>query len=740
MKKFMTGLLLAGTALPAMAAEPQPAEGAAATKPNSIQADGGNSPMGDIVVTAQKRSENIQRVPIAITALSGDALRDRQVTSVADLTTIAPSVNFGTYGGAARIAIRGIGFDAINPGSEARIAYHIDGVYVSRPGAQLGSFFDVERVEVLRGPQGTLYGRNATGGSINVISRQPTDSLAGYADLTVGNYGAVSLQAAVSGPLAEGVQARLAVVSNNRSGYGTNLYTGTDIDDANQRGARATIRIEPTSRLSVTLTGDFYRESDNSYGIHYFDLYNPGTTLPGVALGGTPAGDLRDINSDRDPTNDKQVYGFSGTISYDLDQITIKSLTGYRHSRYEFISDLDQTEIPLNYYINAERSRQISQELQLSGKIGETDWLVGGYYFDEKIYASTQATRNLMISGGPDFMTNGFVVAGDTHVKAVAVFGQLDLAVTDSLKIIAGARYNRENISIDDIFQLDFARAYDPNASLIPLPGFPRSARTRNTAFTPKLGVQFQATPDALFYATVSKGFKSGGFNLGVDRPAFAPEKLWAYEGGIKVTALDRAIRANLAGFYYDYSNLQVSKVINSTVVTENAASAVLYGGELELTVLPTDALQFDGSLSYLHSRYKDFQSLDPGRPALGEQDLDGKRLTQAPRVTINAGAQYRFDLGSGSLTARGEMNYTSRVYFTAFNDPRVGQAGNVKANAFLTYRPDGQSWIASVFVRNITDKVTRANGLVGSAVYGSPVNGSVSPPRTFGAQFRYEF
>ena len=741
---LMGGAALLALSLPGLAVAQQatPSDPVGTPEQSTPAADGSTPAdqggLADIVVTAQKRAENVQDIPIAITAVSGSTLAARQVTAVDQLATIAPSVNFGTYGGAARIAVRGIGFDTVNPGAEGRIAYHVDGVYISRPAAQLGTFFDVDRVEVLRGPQGTLYGRNATGGSINVVTRTPTDQPSGYANLTVGNFGRVAVEAALGGALVDGVSARIAVITNNRNGYGRNEYTGNDIDDANQRGARATVRIEPVDNLTIDLSADYYRENDHAYGIHYFGQYNPAVALRGAVLGGRPPSRLRDINSDFDPSNRRELYGFSGALSWNLGGATLKSITAARHSDYRVVTELDMTELPLSIFPFFEKANQFSQELQLSGDYGRSHWLVGAYFFDEHIFGGSQVARNLLVTGGANRLTNGYAAQGNTHTQAVAGFGQLDLALTDRLKLIAGARFNHETISIRDTFQLDFVRNYAPGAPIIPLPGFPRSDDTSNNKFTPKAGVQYEFG-NAQAYATVSEGYKSGGYNLGVNVPAFRPENIWAYEAGVKLTTADRTVRANLAGFYYDYTNLQVSKVINSAVITENAASAALYGAELELTVLPARGFQIDGAFSYLHSEYKDFSSLDPARPTLGVLNLDGNRLTQAPKFTVNAGAQYTQPVGNGDLTLRGEMNYTSRVFFTAFNIDSVGQAPNAKFNAFLTWNSRGP-WTATAFIRNIGDRVTRANGLVSSAVYGSPITGSVSPPRTFGATLGYHF
>ena len=742
MRRIMRiGLLLTASCAPALAwaqdAIPANAQ-TGTTEATGVGTDGGM--IGDIVVTAQKRAENVQDIPLAITAIQGDTLQQRQVTAVDQLTTIAPSVNFGTYGGAARIAIRGIGFDIPDPGSEGRVAYHLDGVYISRPAAQLGTFFDVDRVEVLRGPQGTLYGRNATGGSINVISRAPTDDLSGYMNLTVGNYGRVATEGAISGSLADDVTARLAVMSNNRGGYGKNEYTGNDIDDANQRGARASLRIKPADNLTIDLSADFYRENDHAYGIHYFGQYSPDIPLRGAVLGGTTSSKLRNIRSDFDPTNRRELYGFAGTLTWDLGPATLKSISAYRHSEFRDVTDIDMTERPLSQFIFFERARQYSQELQLSGSFGNSNWLIGGYYFDEKILGSAQAARNLLVNGGADRLVNGFKVEGRLGTKATAVFGQLDLAVSDAFKVILGARYNHEKHSINDIFQLDFVRDYAPNAPLVPMPGFPRQDEVTDNAFTPKAGFELKLNDDALIYGTVSRGFKSGGYNLGVNVPAFSPEKIWAYEAGLKLTTADRRLRANLAGFYYDYSNLQLAKVVNNSVVTENAGAAILYGGEAEVTFLPFNGLQLDGVLSVMHSEYRDYSSVDPGRPALGLQNLEGNSLVQAPDVTLTAGAQYSFAGLGGEIKLRGELNYRSKVYFTAFNVDSIAEPKNTKFNAFLTWTSDDGHVSATVFGRNLTDKITKTGGIVNSASFGTPLSGSISPPRTFGVTVGYNF
>jgi len=754
----------------------------------------------EIIVTAQKRTENLQDVPLAVTAVTGDSLQSRQVTGVGDLAAIAPNVNVGSFGGQARIAIRGIGFDTINPGSEGRVAYYIDGVYVSRPAAQFGTFFDVDRVEVLRGPQGTLYGRNATGGAISVVANQPTSVATGYTNITYGNYNTVRIDAALSGPLTDTIDARVAVSTNSHDGYNRNVYLDQPIDDANTRaifgrsyaaepdalieqlkkdeaiteadtllltvpnqlgvaynahvieailthvapalgGIRGTVRFRPFDGFTWTLSADFYGEGDHNYGDHYLGVSHPGLIDAGVALGGTLPTNIRDINSPDEPENHRRIYGVTSTIAYDLGALSLKSITGYRGSDYTTITDLDNTNLqiagPFTFFENA---HQISQEFQAFGNAGPLKWIGGLYYFDEHIHGGSQIPLSLVLFGGPDLLQTGYAVAGLTHTQAEAVFGQLDFAVTDRLSLILGGRYGHEKVGIFDNSQFDLARPYVPNIPLNNLPGFPRSDSTDSNSVTPKASIQYKATDTIDLYATVSKGFKSGGFDLGVLATPYHPESLWDYEGGIKATTFSGRLRTNLSAFYYKYTNLQESIVNGTSVITENAASARLYGTELEFTVLPFAQVQIDGSFTYLNTKYNEFATIDPSAPQLGVQNLSGLRLTQAPELAGNLGAQYQVPISQGEIILRGEANYVSRVFYTPFNNSAVSTPANVKANAFLTFKTNDQHWSSSLFVRNAFNKVTIANALIASSVIADPVIGTVSPPRTFGVTVGYRF
>jgi iron complex outermembrane receptor protein len=381
------------------------------------------------------------------------------------------------------------------------------------------------------------------------------------------------------------------------------------------------------------------------------------------------------------------------------------------------------------------------------------EWLLGAYYFEEDIYAFSHLPTDLAIIGFPPFFADAYKAAGDIHTEAWAVFGQFDWQLTEQLTLVLGARYSDEKVTIEDAYQLAFFVPFtpdtgprDPGPPQPPQAYLERRDSASNDAFTPRAVVEFRPARDVMLYGSISRGFKSGGFTLANPLPAFKPEDLWAYELGAKSTLWEGRLRANAAMFYYDYSNLQVSKVQGRTIVVENAASAELYGVELEFTLLATPHLQIDGAASYLHSEYEDFESQDPGDfdpfdPSYvpPSRDLSGNQLYQAPNYTANVGVEYDWRIGSGSLVARGEMNYVSRNYYTAFNADILSEAANTRFNAFLSYVGGNQRWSATLYARNITDEVTKANALMGAIDYGGPAVGVLTPPRTYGVQIGFQ-
>ncbi|MHA3791760.1 TonB-dependent receptor [Sphingomonas sp. YL-JM2C] len=729
-------MLLAGVALSAGSAQ---AEQAASEAGRAADDAASSGTTGDIVVTALRRETTLQKTPAAVAAISGEELQARGISDIQDLATAVPSVSFGQTIGQAHIAVRGIGSDVVTAGQDPRVAFYQDGVYIARPGAQLGGMFDVDRVEVLKGPQGTLYGRNATGGAVSVVSRKPTDTLEGYVRAGYGNYNAVTLDGAISGPLAETLTARIAGHFEHRDGYGKNLVTGKDIDDKREVALRGAIAWRPSDRLELLTTVDYFRESDNAFGLHYFNQGNPNVPVLGLKLGGLAARNSRDIYSDVDPKARTRSWGITEEISFDADWAKLRSITSYRKFKGFYLTDIDGTSVQLAYDKLFENAKQFSQEVQLDGEVDRFAWLVGALYFHEKNDgAGSEIPINSVVAGGPFSLRQAFLSIGDLKTESFSAYARVTFDATDWLKLTAGGRYNWEKKSISDVFQFDFSRPYVPGAPIIPIPPFPRSTSDSFSGFTPSATAELRLSPSVFAYFTYSQGFKSGGYNIGVAQAAFRPEKIKSYEAGVKTTTFDGRLKANLIGFHYDYSNLQVSQVRGQSTLVENAAAAKVDGIEAELIAEPVRGFSFGGNLSYLDAKYKDFLSIDPINVAAGPQDLSGNRLTQAPKISYALFAQGKWDVGDYTLTLRGDYNRIGLQYFTPFNNPIVAQDGYGVGSALARVESEA-GWSVEAYVRNIGNTKAIAQTYVSSGMFGFPVLGALIPPRTYGLTLGYK-
>jgi iron complex outermembrane receptor protein len=690
---------------------------------------------GEIIVTAQKRAESVQRTPLAITAVGGEDLQSRQITSFESLAPSLPSVNFGKNVGFARIAIRGLGLDASVGGHEGRVAYHTDGIYISRPSAQLATFFDISRIEVVRGPQGTLYGRNATAGAVNVITNDPEDVIGGYVKATIGNYNLFQEEGAITAPITDGVSARLAFTKTDRGGYGKNLVTGKDIDDEHSLGVRAKLRIEPTADIKVVLSADYSDQDDAAFVYHFIGRGNPLTAPRVVTLGGTSPSDPRDTFANIPQTDKREIWGLGSTITADLGDVNLTSVTGYRSSSADVRGDHDGTQVNVSTIRTFERSKQFSEELRLDGDIGPLKWLVGGYYFSENIYAESNFSPVLTFSSA--FLSRGLHFNGDLKTRAKAVFGQLDYEIVDGLTVSAGLRYSHEKKSIDqrgavELFTPETA-SYVPNYT-----NFQKAAASFKST-TPRFNIEWNPAPNLMIYATYSQGFKSGGFNLTGFAPAVQPEKLKDFEGGFKTTFLHGGLRLNGSVFHYDYKDLQVQRILSAAAVVVNAANARVRGIEGEFTIKPVKGFELSGNAAYLDAKFTSFTSEDSARPNLGLINLAGNRLPQAPKYTANLIAQGTIPISSGSIRLRAELAYTSRVFFSFYNRSEISQGGYTKENASIAYEGD-QGISASLWIKNIGNKRTFSSTQVSSGFLGFPVMGTFDPPRTLGASFGYRF
>ncbi len=711
----------------------------------------------EIIVTAQKRVSDLQTTAMSVSAISGEELALRQISDIGSLALSVPNVNFGQTTGNSRIAIRGIGFDNLTLGGEARVAFHVDDVYLSRPAAALGNFYDLERVEVLRGPQGFLYGRNATAGAINVITRQPGDELNGYAKVSVGNYDLISLEGAVGGPVTDTVGARIAFQSKDRGGYGDNLTNGREVDDHSSTALRGVLSFQPSDDLDIILRADYLEQDDNAYSFRYLGAGSlpdpsvgwPGLVPAGLLVGGTVPNDRRDSTADVGPENDREFYGASLDVRWNIGDYELRSVTGYRSNDFETTTDLDNTSSPITVYYQFADSEHFSQELRLSGESEIGDWMVGAYYFDEDLTAASLVPFDPFLIPplglpGPIGLARGFVGVGQLDTEAWALFGHFRWQATERLGIRVGARYSDEEKSIDELNQIDLFTPFPPFGPQFP--ATPPGARVQSVAtwddFTPSLTIEYDVSDDVFVYFDYSQGFKSGGYNLGNVQPAFNPEEIDQYEIGLRSEWLDRTLRANVTAFFYDYRELQVNKVDGTVVTIENAAKADIYGVEVELTALLGEHFTLEATFGLLDSEYKEYRTADPSRPApfFPEFDLSGNELTQAPGYTVNIGAEYRTPLNGGSLVFRGDARFVDDVWQTAFNTDNLKQDAYEWLRASVSYESAGDNWVLTAFVNNITDEEVISAAFVSSALVGAPIAGSLEPPRTFGASVSYQF
>lgn len=679
------------------------------TEPVFAQDTGAAERLDDIVVTAEKREENLQNVPISITAMSGETLTATGISNVEDLQFFVPGVTI-TNDSMAIINIRGIGTSAFGVATDPSTTVHYDGVYISRPTTSYQDMFDVERVEVLRGPQGVLFGRNSAGGTLNIISKLPTKDLTGTLGVTLGNYGKQNLSGTISGSLSEGARARLTVVKNDRRGIYRDAVTGRRYQNQDNLAGRMTLAIDASDRLEIILRADASRDRETGYPA-IRDSYPASLVAAGAIKPARPG----EIALDTVPRYDVDAWGLSSTMRYDAGPIMVKAITAFRSSDVTQVLDVDATSIFLRNIVFAEKSKTFTQEVQLlSNDDGPLSWVMGAFYLNERGTDQIQILEPGRALAIPETNTT----------NAFAIFGQASYDLTNRLRLTSGLRYSYES--------KDFAYRILSDGSQVDN-GTPTASWS---AWTPKIGVDYDLSQDVLAYASASRGFKSGGFQLGDGKP-FLPEYLWSYEVGIKSTLLDRRLRANLSAFFYDYTNLQVVQYINGVASTTNAGKATIKGIEAEFMAKPTNRLSLTSTIAWLDARYDVYFDQ--------QTSLKGNRLPNAPKWAATLGAEYRAPLGSGgSLTFRSDVAWRARAFFKPNNDPRYASTRTTLLNGRISWEPGDGHWEVALYGRNLTNNryaTYKAVGTDSTGVSNPDLPLTVyGEPRQYGLQLRRYF
>ena len=698
-------------------------QSSSAAEPKNNISDENSFTFEPIIVTAEKRPSELQKTPIAITTYTSDEIQNSGITSVPDLSLRTPGLVIGNNSNTStpEIFIRGVGTLNLSIGSDTSIGVYVDDVYVGRDKAMFFELFDLERIEVLRGPQGTLYGRNTIGGAINIVTQKPTYEFSTAQQLKIGNFDLFNINGNLSGPIAgEKLLGRLSYSFKDREGYSKNVFNDTRLADADSYGGRASLWFLPTDNVDLLLNYDFHK--DRPTGISYKPVF-PSGTLPGHE---EPSDPFR-VNHDTSSKEERDIHGVSGKFTWDGDHLTLTSVSAYRAVDLDLLDDVDATSFPFFDLLRDFKQRQFSQEFRFSNDdLAQLRWIIGTYIFNENIEDTTS-----VLSLGTTISN-----ISELKVESYAIFGQADYSLTNRLSFITGIRYTYE----EKDFELERTFKNTAGDTFIALPHTTDSDNW--SAVTPKFGLQFQMVNEVLIYGTISRGFKSGGYNsfqLEEDfQDSFDPEFLWAYEVGLKSSFFDQRLQLNVATFYYDHTDLQVQTLIpapdgmSSQLITKNAAEAENLGVEIEILSRPVNRLNIGGSIAVLSTEYDEFINDD-------DEDVSGNDLIRSPELSTSLSIQYKVELYEyGQITLRGEHQYQSKIFFSETNERRLSQEGYHNINARLGYQsPEGRFSVA-VFGRNLTDEET-----VNVATNLRPLGWDIRafmPPRTYGIEITLRY
>ncbi len=733
----------------------------------------------EIVVTARKKEENLQDVPIAVKTYTGENLREQGLSSIVDVGDFTPNVKFesGTtdVGGAANatLFIRGIGQLDYSPTIDMGVGLYVDGVYLGRAQGGVLELADIQSIEILKGPQGTLFGKNTMGGAINVTTSMPEFELGGSAAITVGEDERFNLDGDINLPLGEKLAMRVSASYRSQEGYVNRPLVGDKVGDEGTFVGRAKFLYEPSENTSVLLSFD-YTKIDAQANTALTALNQP-TNLAALwnafvgIPGGTPVGpqftspDLETSFGTGSSQLDYEGGGVSLRIDHDFGGVSGRSITAYRTFDSRNQRDNDSSPVDFGQLDYADEQWQFSQEFNLFGTLfnDSLSYTAGLYYFQEDadsawtvnlapgLYQAFEALPGpifplvpgttcpnadpmIPCAGGAGNPLNvGFDIGGQLlpqiDAKSYAAFLELEWQLSDTVTAIAGGRITHD--------EKDYS--YLQTRFVSGIPTVPLTTTSESwTNFSPRLGLTFKPGDDLLLYATFSGGYKAGGFNGRPANPtvaqlAFDPEKLWAYEVGFKSDLMNRRVRLNGAAFFYDYKNMQLQAndlVGNQTVqVIDNVGSAELWGVELDMQWLIAEGLTFYGSAAYLNAEYKETQEQITGVA------LDTK-LAKTPEWTATAALEYRAMVMNGEGLLRVDYSYTDESFADVRNTPQLRQKAHSLVNARAAWTTPNETFTIAAYGKNIFDERFVLNGFDVSIATGSII---VIPnqPRELGVQ-----
>ena len=736
----------------------------------------------EIIVTAQRRQESLKDVPIAVSAVTASALENTGIDATRDLPQVIPSVQFTRSGPSGLFFVRGVGTTNAAAGEEGANAVYVDGVYMADLGQTINYFNNIERIEVLKGPQGTLFGRNATGGLVHVITREPGEETVLNAEIGYGNYETISGRVYLGGQLAEGLKADIALTrSHQNRGWGRNLTRNEDNQFQSYWGARTKIVAEPSDTIKLTFAADYLKNRDNPVGWRIADgtigtggCRGPGAPTTTATCPSPFVADNHDTISNDLALTMQEIYGGSMTAEADIGFATLTSITAYRETTTISDFDVDGGPLPIIRIQFNSGMKSFQQELRLASN--DTDpfsWQIGGFYLN------TKAQNDALFSGAAFTGLAGQEIDSKLKTNSYAVFGEATYAITPTTKVTGGIRYTADRRDFDASqflvtttgirFAAPSAGVTNPSGQPLATPGVQQTKLSYNEV-TWRLALRQEITPDISVYASANRGFKSGSYSLQnpLNDP-YLPQTIMAYEAGIKSELFDRRLRLNLSAFHYDIDDYQVRSAAaanpGSSLVL-NAATVKVDGVEMEFEAAPIDQLRLFGGVTWLNSRYDEFGgpgsnfqapivypspatcpanlrgTRDPGvvtGPWTGGYttcfgDVSGNKVSNAPEWAASFGATYIVPVAeTGQLRFTALYAYNSGYYFEPDNIAEQDEFHLL--NASVEFRPNENVGI-EVWGRNLTDtdyaaqKITTGTGT-------AQVNGA---PRTYGVNLKFNF
>ena len=732
----------------------------AAAAQDGGEGDRRNVGIDNIVVTAEKREENLQDSAIAISAFSGDSLENRGIDDLSNFQSYVPGFHVGQEQDGFKVSLRGIGLQGTSSITDPGVAFYIDNFYIPRPAGGSAIFYDVNRIEVLRGPQGTLYGRNATGGVVNVIANEPTFDYEGQIGASYGSRNLWEVRGVANIPLSEKAATRFSVVRTEEEGYVENVFNASADDDPfgtdGDITARGQFLFEGDDDWSFLASATYSNLKGTGVAYHFLERVQGGPPPVQALIASQVPADPTDpliVNNDAEAFNDTETISTFARLEKSFGPVDMWLQVGKLWQDTDLQQDFDGSPIDVSIFNKVQENEAESVEFRLSSNNdGPLEWILGAYYFHEDTFIFRRVRLNGFVAPPgpgmislPDFLLDEF---GDS--RTVAGFASGTYSLTDNLRITGGVRYTADK-KTGSLF----------NASNFGLPTRPDLTDIEETftKVTWKGGLEYDVSDNALAYVNVSSGYKAGGFNITSNGDPYDEENVTAYEAGLKSNPFDGRAQINIDAFYYDYTDLQLTTLLfiggAPGQFTTNAGKATLWGVEVDTQYELSEDLLATFTYSYLNAEFDEYCNLDPrfpspaptdpsdpGCPAGGLTNLAGNAIPYVADHTITGGLQYGFDLGEiGSVVASVNTSWHSEMFLREYNDPVIDRVGpNTKTDITVTYFAGDTGLSVTGFVTNLEDDVERNNIYITPGFIGESATTAYTKPRTFGVKVDYEF